>query len=79
MSVLLIGVNMTPNDDHEAREANANVSDEVKHELGLGVVLLKVCQVGEEEGQQQVAAGDGDGGCVLLEVAFGRGDGTIQI
>ena len=30
-------------------------------------------------GQQQVAAGDSNGGGVLLEVTFGRGDGTIKI
>ena len=57
---------MTTNDDHETGETDHDVPDKIDHELGLRVVFLEVCQVGEEEGEQQVAAGDGDCGRVCL-------------
>ena len=68
---------MTPNDDHETGESDDNVPDKVNHQLGLWVVFLEVCEVGEDEGQQQVASGDGNCGRVLLQIAFDRGDGTV--
>ena len=75
--VSLVGVNVTPNDDHEAWETDDDVSHEVDHELGLRVVFLEVGEVGEEEREEQVAAGNGNGGSILLEVTFRRGDSII--
>ena len=62
---------MSSNNDQETREADDDVPDEVKHELGLRIVLLEVGQVGEDEGEEEVSDCDGHGGCVLIEKTLG--------